>query len=142
MRIDEGSREASSVQGKTGTSKNVCIYKSTHVTPSPPRSTSDRIPETRRAVATMYELHFRDTTTPATTAAATNGAAAPPVFTVARMAEAVDLDARLADRERLPPAELDAALAARSDAHSLGREGKHRVFQQLPSLSSAIWGMY
>lgn len=71
----------------------------------------------------MYELHFRDTTT----AAAANGAAAaaptPPVFTVARMAEAVDLDARLLDRERLPPAELDAALAARSDAHSLGREG-------------------
>eukprot|EP00903_Cladosiphon_okamuranus_P006261 g6144.t1 len=61
------------------------------------------------AVATMYELHFRDTSIQA--------------FTVARMAEAVDLEARLADRERLPPAELDAALAARSDAHSLGREG-------------------
>lgn len=68
----------------------------------------------------MYELHFRGTETPAVTAAAANGAATPPAFTLARMAEAVDLDARLADRERLPPVELDAALAARSDAHSLG----------------------
>lgn len=56
----------------------------------------------------MYELHFRDTTTTTTTTP----------FTVARIAEAVDLAARLSDRERLPPAELDAALAARSHAHS------------------------
>ncbi|CAN0138007.1 unnamed protein product, partial [Hapterophycus canaliculatus] len=67
------------------------------------------------AVATMYELHFRDTTADA--------AATPSPFTVARIAEAVDLAARLADRERLPPAELDAALAARSSAHSLASGG-------------------
>ncbi|CAM9952539.1 unnamed protein product [Scytosiphon promiscuus] len=66
------------------------------------------------AVATMYELHFRDTNTTSTTSAAT-----PTPFTVARIAETVDLAARLADRERLPPAELDAALAARSHSHSL-----------------------
>lgn len=71
----------------------------------------------------MYELHFRDTSAAATTVAAAAAATPPPAFTLARMAEAVDLEARLAARERLPPAELDAALAARSDAHSPGREG-------------------
>ena len=71
----------------------------------------------------MYELHFRDTSAAATTVTAAAAATPPPAFTLARMAEAVDLEARLAARERLPPAELDAALAARSDAHSPGREG-------------------
>lgn len=64
----------------------------------------------------MYELHFRDTTE-------TTAAAATTPFTVARIAETVSLAARLADRERLPPAELDAALAARSAAHSLACGG-------------------
>lgn len=90
----------------------------------------------------MYELHFRDTTAAATTAvngsaAAAAAAATPPIFTVARMAEAVDLEARLADRERLPPAELDAALAARSDAHSLGRQGTGGV-KQLRTVASKV----
>ncbi|CAB1098828.1 unnamed protein product [Ectocarpus sp. CCAP 1310/34] len=67
------------------------------------------------AVATMYELHFRETTA----ATATAAAAATPTFSVAKIAEAVGLPERLADRERLPPAELDAALAARSHAHAL-----------------------
>ena len=68
----------------------------------------------------MYELHFRDTAATTPTATASTSA---PQFSVARIAEAVNLAARLADRERLPPAELDAALAARSDAHSLAAGG-------------------
>lgn len=57
----------------------------------------------------MYELDFRkpDTTTTESRP-----------FTLASIAEAVRLAARLADREQLPPMELDAALTARSDAHS------------------------
>lgn len=75
----------------------------------------------------MYELEFRNTTRTAAVAAAasaansvpstSNGSPPPPAFTVARIAEAVNLAVRLADREKLPPAELDRALAARSDAH-------------------------
>lgn len=62
-----------------------------------------------RAVATMYELKFRGTSSP---------------FTVSRIAETVDLATRLADREKLPPAELDLALAARSNAHAHSSEGE------------------
>lgn len=68
----------------------------------------------------MYELHFRDTSVD-TAADATASQKRP--FTIARIAEAVNLGARLADRERLPPAELDAALSARSRAHSLASSG-------------------
>lgn len=77
----------------------------------------------------MYELEFRDTNkdaspiaTTTTSATATASPTCAP-FTVARIAEAVNLAARLADREKLPPAELDAALAARSQAHSLTSGG-------------------
>ncbi|CAM9797074.1 unnamed protein product [Ascophyllum nodosum] len=66
------------------------------------------------AVATMYELHFRDT--------CTDSIDSP--FTIARIAKAVDLGARLADRERLSPAELDAALSARAKAHTLASSGE------------------
>ena len=62
----------------------------------------------------MYELHFRDT--------CTDSIDSP--FTIARIAKAVDLGARLADRERLSPAELDAALSARAKAHTLASSGE------------------
>lgn len=68
----------------------------------------------------MYELHFRDTSND-TAAKVTSSQKRP--FTIARIAEAVNLGARLADRERLPPAELDAALSARSRAHSMASSG-------------------
>lgn len=66
-------------------------------------------------MATMYELEFRDTTAGSETA--------PTPFTVRRIAEAVDLKARLDDREKLGPKELDAALAARSAAYAVGHAG-------------------
>ncbi|CAN0055584.1 unnamed protein product, partial [Laminaria digitata] len=76
------------------------------------------------AVATMYELHFRDTAAATSSApASTSAATIAPRFSVSRIAQAVDLAARLADRECLPPVELDAALAARSDAHALAGGG-------------------
>lgn len=69
----------------------------------------------------MYELEFRDTSTTnpsntnSTTSTTSNGSS--PAFTVARIKDAVNLASRLADREKLPPAELDLALAARASAH-------------------------
>lgn len=74
-----------------------------------------------RAIATMYELEFRDTSTtnPTNTncTASTTSNGSSPAFTVARIKDAVNLASRLADREKLPPAELDLALAARASAH-------------------------
>lgn len=93
---------------------------------NPPSPLSARPPlYPLRAMATMYELNFRDTATTTTTAAAAAVAddTSPALFTIARIAEAVNLTARLADRERLPPRELDAALEARSAAHSLASGG-------------------
>ncbi|CAN0031052.1 unnamed protein product, partial [Sphacelaria rigidula] len=69
----------------------------------------------------MYELEFRDTSTtnPTNTncTASTTSNGSSPAFTVARIKDAVNLASRLADREKLPPAELDLALAARASAH-------------------------
>lgn len=70
----------------------------------------------------MYELHFRDTSIVSETVAKVTSSQKRP-FTIARIAEAVNLGTRLADRERLLPAELDAALSARSRAHSIASSG-------------------
>ncbi|CAM9651774.1 unnamed protein product [Phaeothamnion confervicola] len=59
------------------------------------------------AVATMYEIRPRRP--------GPDGPGAP--FTLERLASAVDLKARLAARDRLPPAELAAALDARAAMH-------------------------
>lgn len=59
------------------------------------------------ALATMYELRARRPTTPA-------GAA----FTLERMSNILSLPERLAAREKLPPAEVNAALESRAAAHS------------------------
>lgn len=79
-----------------------------------PRATAR--PMSSSAVATMYELEFRN---PADADTARSGSVDDKavLFTIGRIAETINLAARLQNRERLPPSELDAALSARCAAH-------------------------
>ena len=62
------------------------------------------------ALATMYRLHVREPTT----------AAIRERFSIAKMAEAMDLTERLASRELVHPSELDHALETRARMHCAG----------------------